>query len=83
MEEWRDIPGFNGTYRVSVDGRVMSCRRDVPRLTRTGRRGVTSLRERILKPLGATRTYVGLYKDGVVERIPTRILVEWAFGVQR
>jgi hypothetical protein len=47
MTQWRDIPGFEGCYRVSDDGQVKNLEREV----RCGHRGngVRTVPERILK----------------------------------
>jgi len=39
FEEWRDIPGFNGKYKISTDGKVMSFsgRGCNPKLSTVGR----------------------------------------------
>ena len=48
MEEWRDIPGYEGFYQISTKGRVKT----LPRTITTGNGGVFSIttKERILKP---------------------------------
>ena len=44
-EEWRDVVGYEGLYRVSDQGRVKSLERKVPK-----RNGERTVKERILKP---------------------------------
>lgn len=45
MEEWRDVPGFEGAYQVSDQGRVRSCGRDT--FDAAGRRLVRRPRVRL------------------------------------
>ena len=47
MEEWKDIPGWEGLYQVSSEGRVRSLDREVPcgKLTRMSEGRVLSLSE--------------------------------------
>lgn len=47
MEEWRDIPGFEGMYQVSSLGRVKS----LPRARRGRGKGLHMVPGRILKPI--------------------------------
>lgn len=74
-EEWRDIRGYEGLYKVSSLGRVLS----LPRLVNvvSGKRRVFP---RILKP-AITRGYyrVGLMNDGKRELHQVHILVADAF----
>lgn len=54
MEEWRDIPGYEGSYQVSNEGNLKSLANDKSR------------KEKLLKPVadGGGYLLVRLYKDG-------------------
>ena len=69
MEEWRDVPGYEGLYQVSNYGRVKSLN-----YKRTGR-------EKLLKPGVDGRGYlrVILYKDGKVKHPRVHRLTAQAF----
>jgi len=69
MENWKDIPGYEGLYQVSDCGQVKS-------LARKG-----CLKERILKPGLNTRGYptVDLSKDGKKKQFSIHRLVALAF----
>jgi len=57
MEVWKDIPGYEGQYQVSDQGRVKSLPRDVRLVTR----GIETTRRVIgcvLRPSRSTRGYV-------------------------
>ena len=45
MEEWRNVKGFEGVYKVSSLGRIMS----IERFVKHSKGGVRKVRERILK----------------------------------
>jgi len=55
MEEWRDIPGYEGFYQISTHGRVKS----LPRIIETGNNGMDRIktRERILSTKASKRGY--------------------------
>ena len=36
MQEWRDIPGYEGVYQASSDGEVRSCDRIITETTLNG-----------------------------------------------
>lgn len=65
-EHWRSVPGWEGLYEVSDQGRV----RSLPRPTKTGIRG-----GRVLAPGRADdgRTVIGLCRDG--KQLPRHIYV--------
>ena len=50
MEQWRDIPGFEGRYQVSDQGRVRSVDRHVRLVTRQGGEMFVLKRGRQLQP---------------------------------
>lgn len=49
MEEWRDIPGYEGRYQASTEGRIRSLDRRV-RLVAHGVETTRAVRGRILRP---------------------------------
>jgi len=51
MENWKDIPGYEGRYQASTEGRIKSLLRKVPgKNPYTGRPFLRSVPERILRP---------------------------------
>lgn len=56
-EIWRDIPGYEGRYQVSDQGRVKSVGRIYIRHFKSGLRAPQRLAERILKPNTNTHGY--------------------------
>ena len=51
MEEtWKDIPGYEGKYQASTEGRIRSLDRKVKGRTRTGTEFLRNVKGRILKP---------------------------------
>lgn len=65
MTEWRDVPGWEGFYQVSNDGRVQSVDRSVRFRQRSKR--VTRIcggTERCLKMSRGGYLVVGLYRPG-------------------
>jgi hypothetical protein len=76
MENWKDVVGYEGEYRVSDHGKVMSVARIVP-----GRWGSLRVREKILK-WGVGKSgyaHVGLTKDGKLKTIEVHKIVLEAF----
>lgn len=71
-EEWRQVPGYEGLYEVSDQGRVKS----LPRLTRAGMRG-----GKILKLSSDLDGYrgVSLSRNGIIQRYKVATLVAAAF----
>lgn len=60
-EEWRDIKGYEGLYKISSLGRLKS----LPR-KRVAYGGFISLtKERLLFNGATDRKYITLYKDGI------------------
>lgn len=57
MEAWRDIPGFDGRYQVSDQGRVRSVDRYIGTKSKTGTQAHRLLRGRVLKPQRHTNGY--------------------------
>ena len=78
MEIWKDIPGYEGMYQISSEGRVKSLEHYAK--NGVGRRKV---RERILKTYlagsGRLYRYIKLHKDNVVETFLIHRLVGEAF----
>lgn len=76
VEEWRDIPGYEGLYQASNLGRVKSLAR-----LRTGIQAGYKLPERILKQNVDRIGYkfCGLYKSGKVKTVRVHRLVALAF----
>lgn len=75
MENWIEVPGFEGLYAVSDNGRV----KRLPRKTRNGN-GVISLTERYNKP-SLSRGYlrVSLWKENIGSVFFVHRLVMMAF----
>ncbi len=71
-EIWKDIPGYEGFYKVSNLGRVKS-------LQRRDERG-NMLQERIIRssPSGGYR-YLGLYREGIKKMFKVSVLVAMGF----
>lgn len=63
MEQWRDIPGYEGRYQVSDLGRVRSLDRAVKTVSRCGNRSARVVRGVLLAPQKHSRGYVQ-YKLG-------------------
>lgn len=80
-EEWRDIAGFEGLYRVSNYGRVKSLERVVVVTRKSGKTLECPLPEKILKQdVGNSNAYrVTLSKDGNTKRYLVHRLVATAF----
>lgn len=80
MEEWKEVAGFEGLYKVSSEGRVVSLGRSV--IISRGRRSGTLHRfpEKILKA-DVVKSYeqVTLYKDLIKYRFKVHQLVCQAF----
>lgn len=78
MEEWKDIPNFEGLYQGSNLGRVKS----LERFYKTGRGGIQLLPERILKQNIKKTGYVevtlcknGKHKSFLLHRIIGKLFV--------
>lgn len=67
MEDWRDIPGFEGRYQVSDQGRVRSIDRMVRAVSKAGREYQRKVRGVVLRP-GRCRGYliVNLHPLGTI-----------------
>ena len=50
IEIWKDIPGYEGRYQVSDEGRVRSVDREIPVLSRSGALMHRKYRSKILSP---------------------------------
>lgn len=77
METWKDIPGFEGRYQVSDQGRVRSIDRTARAVSKAGREYQRKARGTVLRP-GGRRGYliVNLYPAGT---IAVHLLVARAF----
>lgn len=81
MEEWRDIPGFEGLYEASNLGRIRSLSRTVLGRTKRGDPISKLWVGRVLRPQLAGKGYlfVSLSKDGVVTQRYVHQCVALAF----
>lgn len=77
MEQWKDIPGYEGRYQVSDAGNVRSVDRTVRAVAKNGREYLRRVRGVVLKP-GRSRGYliVNLHPSGT---IAVHLLVAKAF----
>jgi hypothetical protein len=75
MEEWRDVPGYEGLYKVSSIGRVMRCDEYKKKTYKNGKK------HRILKNALTPTGYphVQLYKDNKCNDVNVHRLVSMAF----
>lgn len=80
LEEWRDIPGYEGMYQISSFGRVKSLSRKIVKDFIDGRHAEHISQEIILSPCSA-RGYkrVILHKNGEGRRFLVHRLVAEAF----
>ena len=65
-EIWKDIPGYEGRYQASTEGRIRSVDHDVTCVPRDGKRAYTKrMKGQVLRPcIGANGyPYVGLRKE--------------------
>lgn len=78
-EQWRAVPGYEGMYEVSDQGRVRSLDRHVPNNFRLS--GFTFVRGRMMVPIDDTRGYlrVGLTKANRKKHFRIHQLVLMAF----
>jgi hypothetical protein len=67
MEQWRDIPGFEGRYQVSDEGRVRSVDRYVRAVSKAGEEYQRAVKGVVLRP-GSSRGYliVNLHPAGTI-----------------
>lgn len=87
MEEWRDIPGFEGLYQASTLGRIRTC---AGKTTSNARYKKRVWKQRVLKPKckksgqGRQDERVGLWKDGVVyyRQVARLVAQTWCEGYQ-
>lgn len=77
MEEWKDVVGYEGLYKISNKGRVLSLERYV----RHSKNFLRIHNQRIVKPRtdGGGYLMVGLYKEGVSRHFKIHRLVMIAF----
>ena len=77
MENWKDVPGYEGLYRVSDQGRVKSLSKVI---VRNHTNGNYLSKEKILRPaLVQGYPMVALSKNGKAKSIRVHILVMLAF----
>jgi hypothetical protein len=78
MEKWKDIPGYEGLYQASTEGRVKSLDRVVEDRDAIRRR---KFKERILKLIlgGSGYFHVDLSKEGIEKNFKVSQLVAMAF----
>lgn len=82
MEEWRDIPGYEGLYQVSNKGRIRSCERKVKsQMPWVGKETERTVSSQIIKPCVAANgyLYVSLWKEGRKTNTTVHRLVATAF----
>ena len=77
MEIWKDVPEYEGIYKISDKGKVKSLERYVD----NGRGGYKLIRERILRPNRNTQGYlhVGLHNEGKKKTTAIHQLMSVAF----
>ncbi len=76
-EEWRAVPGYEGLYEASTEGRIRSLDRIVTQLSSRGRPHVHGYKGRILSPgwhKGGYET-INLYRDNQVWATVVHIVV--------
>ena len=80
-EAWQPVPGYEGLYEVSDQGRVRSLDREIEKRGRAGVLMNLQLRGRVLKPQmdGNVRLFVTLSKDGKCKPQRVHKLVAHAF----
>ena len=82
MEEWRDIPGYDGIYQASSLGRIRTCD---GKTTYTERHGIRHWKQRTLKQKICKNKYgrcdarVSLWKDGKEKTVLVARAVASAF----
>ena len=81
MEEWRDIPGYEGSYQVSNYGRVKSVDRTIIYKNRWGGNSSVTYKGQILKSdtLKSGHLYVVLYASSIQKHLQIHQLVAKAF----
>jgi NUMOD4 motif/HNH endonuclease len=81
-ERWRPIPGYQGHYKVSDQGRVLSVSRRARTCNQYGE-ATRRVPARILRPIynrGAGRTRVQLSRDGLTQTVNLHALVLEVFA---
>lgn len=85
MEQWKDIPGYEGIYQASTYGRVRTCK---GKTTYTLRHGIRHWKQRTLKPKlaknkrGRIDPRVNLWKagDGKTWLVSRLVAITWLEG---
>lgn len=82
---WKDVPGYEGYYKVSDTGLVKSVKRKVMSKTRNGKPRQCIYKEKMLKPFVVERPYgkecytVRLSKEGNTRKFFVHVLVAMSF----
>lgn len=87
QEEWRAIPGYEGAYEVSNQGRVRSLERRIPLTTATGKISSRAVKARVLKPGLDSAGYLSVSLNRTSHRVHWLVLSafvgECPFGYER
>lgn len=75
MERWRPIPGYEGRYEASDQGRVRSVDRQVRTVSRCGAVGVRTLRGQIIAPQEHSQGYRCLRLGGASKLVHALVLL--------
>jgi len=65
LEVWKDVTGFEGLYKISSKGNILSLERTAIHTSKTGEKGIRKVNEKIKKPFKTSRGYlvVQLHSD--------------------
>lgn len=80
MEVWKDIPGYEGYYQASSEGRIRSCARTVACYSKGGQRNVEG---HILKPYATKKGYLmtvlscdGKHSKALIHRLVAKTFID-------